>query len=647
MTEKEKLEELIRYHQDKYYNSESEISDSEFDALWDELRRVDPNNELFHEVGRDQSGVFPKRKHILFMCSQAKVNEPDELKKWYNKTPCEEKIIQYKLDGISIEIQYKNGKMTHAITRGDGTTGDDITANVKRMQGCIPQISDIFTGAVRAEIVMLHDIFTKKYAHEYANCRNLAAGISTRKDGSGCEDLSLIYYDAMSSSEIFIEKETDKSVWMQNQGFNVVMTQRIYSAEGVINFRELVINELRDELQFDIDGLVIKCNKIDVEDMKRSRPMKQIAFKFPSEMVVSTLKEVEFAINGHNYTPVAIIEPVQLAGTEVRRASLANPNKLEELGVKIGCKVLITKRGEIIPNVEKVVEIPTDAKDIEYPTICEECGTKIINEGTRMYCPNEACPKRAYHRLKKWIKTLGIKEFGDHLLGSLFSEGLIKTIADLYQLKVSDISNLERLGEKSATKALNNLYAVKEIPLEKFVAGFDIEGVSTSIMKLIVDAGFDTLEKIKDANPSQLDAIHGIGDKKAELVARGMDALYEDMKTVLATKKVTIQKKKFGGNLVGKSFCFTGALKSIKRNDAQKMVEENGGIFKNSVVKGLSYLVTNESSESAKYKKAVQNNVKVINEEEFLTMLKSDAVIQDEPEKKPTPKNFGLSKWLK
>jgi len=640
MAEKEKLEELIRYHQDKYYNSESEITDAEFDALWDELHRIDPHNSLFHEVSRDQSGVFPKRKHILFMCSQAKVNEPDELRKWFTKTPCGERIVQYKLDGISIEVQYKNGKMTHAVTRGDGTTGDDITANVKKMQGYVPNISEDFTGAVRAEIVMLQDTFDKKYAHEYANCRNLAAGISTRKDGSGCEDLSLIYYDAMVTNGYFIEKETDKVTWMRNQGFNVVETRRFDSVEGIIKFRELVINELRDELQFDIDGLVIKCNKIDLEDMKRSRPMKQIAFKFPSEMVVSTLKGVEFAINGHNYTPVALIEPIQLAGTEVRRASLANPNKLKELGVKIGCKVLITKRGEIIPNVEKVVEIPSEATDVEYPAICEECGAKIINEGTRMYCPNEACPKRAYHRLKKWIKTLGIKEFGDHLLGSLFSEGLIKNISDLYQLKVNDIAKLERLGEKSATKALNNLYAVNSIPLTKFIAGFDIEGISESMMKLVVKAGYDTLEEVKNVSMAQLIAIHGFGEAKAELLVKGMDALYDDMKSVLDTGKITIKKsEKASGGLNGKSFCITGSLTKFKnRAEAVKFIEDNGGEFKKSVVKGLDYLVTNDTtSGSAKNKKAQTQGTKIITEQELVELGKKEA-----PKKKRSPKQKSL-----
>ena len=411
---KERVEYLVKEisrHRYLYYNAQPEITDAKYDALEDELRELDPENLILFKIGVDTSELFTKREHIIPMTSQDKVTSPEEFNKWARKRNYKTFIVQFKLDGISIELQYEDGVFQYAITRGDGKVGDDVSANVIKMKGFIPKLRVPFSGAVRAEILMFHDIYEKKYS-DMQNCRNAAGGIVRRKDGIGSGDLNLVYYDAISLDDIVqFESEIRKVKWLQEQGFPTIKTKTIHSAQEVIDTRENVMISLRDTLNYDIDGLVIKGNTIDLKDMKRAKPMTQIAFKFQAEEIETTLLDVEWSISGHNYTPVAIVETVKLMGTNVSRASLANPNLIEELKLKIGSEVMISKRGDIIPKIERVLSTPPDAKDIVVPETCEVCKTQLLNEGTRLFCPNEVCPKRLYHRLIKWISKLNVKHF--------------------------------------------------------------------------------------------------------------------------------------------------------------------------------------------------------------------------------------------
>ena len=623
---KERIEYLvteISRHRYLYYNAQPEISDAKYDALEDELRELDPDNPVLFKIGVDTSELFTKREHIIPMSSQDKVTNPAEFNKWARKRNYKTFLIQFKLDGISIELQYENGVFQYAITRGDGKIGDDVSANVVKMKGFVPKLRVPFTGAVRAEILMYHDVYEKKF-NNMQNCRNAAGGIVRRKDGIGSGDLNLVYYDAISlDEEVLFESEIKKVKWLQEQGFPTIKTKTLHSAQEVIDTREYVMDSLRDTLEYDIDGLVIKGNAIDLEDMKRARPMTQIAFKFQAEEIETTLLDVDWSLSGHNYTPVAIVETVKLMGTNVSRASLANPNLIEELGLKIGSEVMISKRGDIIPKIERILSTPPDAKDISVPDTCEVCKTHLINEGARLYCPNEVCPKRLYHRLVKWISKLNVKHFSEKLmLSKLFDTGNVQKIADFYDLKVSDLTKFEGVKETSAKKALDNLFNVKEIPLATFVAGFDIENMGEQLVQRVVDAGFDTLEDIKNASVYELSKIDGFAETTAHYLINGVNTLYQDMLDVLDTNKIKIKGKEMGGKLEGLSFCFTGKLDTMNRAKAEQLVAEHGGVAKSGVVKNLSYLVTNSKDETAKYVKAQeQENTKIITEQEFLEMI--------------------------
>ncbi len=616
------LEQKILRHRDLYYNKTPEIADAEYDILEDQLRKLDPKNPILFQIGADSSELFEKKEHIIPMGSQDKVTKPAEFRKWAKNRSQEKYIVQFKLDGISIELQYKSGIFQSAVTRGNGVIGDDVTANVMKMKGYIPKLKSRFTGGLRAEILLFHDVFESKYSDKQ-NCRNAAAGIVRRKDGEGCEDLNLIFYDAISlDDEVHFKNEMEKLKWMKDENILTIKTKVLKSIEDVIEVREDVMHNLRDTLDYDIDGLVIKSNEIDLEDMKRTKPTKQVAFKFQAEMAKTTVIDVEWSVSGPNYTPVAIVEPIRLAGTTVSRASLANPNLVQELRLKIGSEVLISKRGDIIPKIEDVINTPKIAREIAIPEICETCKTKLINEGTRLYCPNESCPKRDYQRLQRWIWILGVKHFSEKLmLQPLFKSRKVKYIADLYSLKVSDLTKFEGVKETSAKKALDNLFAVKEVSLAKFIAGFNIENIGELLVKKVVDAGFDTLEKIKDASVQEISKVEGFAETTAKFLLDGIQKVYPQMINVLETGNISIQNSVKEGKLKGLSFCFTGKLNEMTRSEAENIVLKEGGEPKSGVTKNLSYLVTNETTPTAKYLKAKEQDTEIITEEQFLKLI--------------------------
>lgn len=616
----QELEGLIRHHQELYYNEEPEISDAEFDALWDELRRLDPGNALFQEVGRDRSEGYPKREHIIPMGSQEKAADPDAFRKWTAKIGAPRYVVQYKLDGASMELQYENGRFQAGVTRGDGRIGDDITGNVRKMRGVMEEIGGQFTGAVRGEVMMEHEVHERYYSDK-ANCRNAANGVMKRKDGVGSELLRVMVYDAMhGEQEDFFTDEVSKLRWLEDNGFDVVTYRVFEDPEEIIAYREEV-SEKRSELEFDIDGLVVKSPDIDRLDMQRSRPEKQIAFKFALEQAVTQVRSVEWSTTGNTYTPVAIVEPVRLAGTTVQRASLVHPEHLEELGIRIGSEVVITKRGEIIPKIEKVVHNPSQAEPVEIPESCVACGTPLVNEGKRLYCPNFACPLRLKHRLRKWISVLDIKEFGPVLIERLFESGKVKYVADLYRVTPEDIAAFEGMGEGIARKALGNLRGASEVRLARFVAGFDIGGIGELIVEKLVSAGYDSLERLRHASVEELAEVEGIGTITAETLKKGLDELREHMDAVLATGEVRISAPAPKSSISGKSFCFTGSLNTMKRSEAEERVRALGGSAKSSVTKDLDYLVTNDpESGSSKNKKARELGVAIITEEEFVRL---------------------------
>lgn len=627
------LVSLIKRYQTSYYNGEGEISDAEFDALWDELKNLDPENEILKKIGTD-SGNFAKLRHVMPMGSQEKAANPEQFLGWASKHVYDEYFVEFKLDGASLELQYEHGKLVHAVTRGDGTIGDDITVNAKKMNGVAAALFDLagnlidYSGGIRGEVIMTHDVHKEKFSDK-ANCRNAANGLMKRKDGEGCEYLKLIVYDAFSPSgnQPFNDEES-KVNWLKSCGFNTVPLKICKSPQEVIEYRSHVM-DIRNQLEYDIDGLVIKERQINFQDASRARPDRQIAFKFSLEEAVTILRSVDWSVNGGTYTPVAVFDEVELNGTKVQRASLANPDTMKVLGVKIGCKVVVVKRGEIIPKIENVIhEDALCESPVVFPDKCECCGSKLIDNGSRLYCPNKKCSKRILHQLLKWVQVADIRDLGETLVTQLFEKGKVQSISDLYKLSAEDLTpfflNEESLAAEKkslgAEKVAASIQNHRKMSLAVFVAGFDIEGIGETTVEKLVAAGFNTLNALLNMTVEQASAVYGFAEILAKTAVDGLNENALEMR-FLAENIVEIVQGS-AGKLVGKSFCFTGELHSMKRNDAEALVKANGGTCKSSVTKDLSYLVTNDvSSGSSKNQKAVKFGIPVINEEQFFKML--------------------------
>ncbi|MBQ5450954.1 MAG: NAD-dependent DNA ligase LigA [Treponema sp.] len=631
------LEKLIVKYQKSYYNGEGEISDAEFDSLWDELKLLDPQNPILHKVGAD-SGNFEKAPHVMPMGSQEKAANPEQFLSWAQKHKYDEYLVEYKLDGASLELQYNGGILVRAVTRGDGSTGDVITANALKMDGVKKELYDAdgklssFTGGVRGEVIMKRSVH-KKYFSDKANCRNAANGLMKRKDGSGSEHLTLIAYDVWATQgEQPYKDEEEKLAWLKKYGFNTVVLKICSNADQVIEYRAKVMEE-RKNLDYDIDGLVIKERAVNHEDALRARPDRQIAFKFSLEEAVSVVRKVEWNESGATYTPVAVFDAVDLNGTSVQRASLANPNTIAALGLQIGSHVIVVKRGEIIPKIESVV--PQEDKSektfpVELPVKCETCGSTLVNEGTRLYCPNKSCSKRILHQLLKWVSVADIRDLGDTLVRSLFADKVLNSISDIYKLDEAVLKpyflGQESLGNEKeslgAKKVALSIQSHRKLSLAKFIAGFDIEGIGETVVEKLLDAGYDTLEKLFAASQEEIAGVYGFAKVMAQILVQGLLENKDEMEFLVKSGTIEVEQGIKQGSLTGKSFCFTGELTTMKRADAQALVKQKGGSVKTSVVKGLSYLVTNDtSSGSSKNVKAAQLGIPVINEQEFLALI--------------------------
>lgn len=622
------LEALIVYHQNAYYNNVPEITDAAFDALWDELKALDPGNKILQSVGKDAADGFPKREHIMPMGSQEKAADPDEFLAWSQKQSFDEFVVEYKLDGASLELQYENGVLAAAVTRGDGTVGDEITANAVKMRGVLQKLPNSWGGAIRCEVVMLKEIH-KKYFSDKANCRNAANGVMKRKDGKGAEHLSVLCYDGVPHG-VFekgkvltkpcapFDDELSKLEWLTSLGFEVVPAVVCRTAYEVIDYRARVVAE-REHLPYDIDGLVVKGRAVDPQDMARPRPEKQIAFKFPLEEAVTTLRGVEWSESGMFYTPIALVDPVKLAGTAVKRANLVNTNAITGMGLRIGSRVVVVKRGEIIPKIEGKVDDEPGATPIPVPDMCQVCGAKLVDEGTRLYCPNTLCPKRALHRLQKWVQMLDIKDFGTAVLTRLYEAGKVKTVADLYRLTVEDLVEIERMGETLAKKLLQNLRAKRVLRFPDFLAALDIDGIGPLMAEKLAQAGCSSLTKLCSATIDELTTIPGFGEVLAKNLVLGLKELRAEIDDIVT--QIELEQPEGEAVLVGQSFCFTGELNSMKRAEAEALVKKLGGMVRSSVTKDLTYLVTNDPhSGSAKNKQAERYGTAIISEEEFLAL---------------------------
>jgi DNA ligase (NAD+) len=614
---------LLQKYKDAYYNGTPLVSDAAFDQLEDELRALEPNHPVLHSVGapvpaaaKTEATVtteWEKARHEIPMGSLNKAVSEEEFRKWAAR--CDELgakdglssvlgnlFVTEKLDGLSLSVVYEKGVFKDAITRGDGQVGERIAPNARRMKGVPAKLKAPVSVSVRGEIILkLSDM--KQHFPEAANPRNQAAGTSKRFDGQGCEHLTVLFYDL--EGEEFPD-EVAKFARLVELGLLTPNAQKT-DLEGAIALQNQYAANTRASLDYDIDGLVVRVNEVHAQHMlgeKSNRPRGAVAFKFASQAKVSRVVEIvwETGASGR-VSPVAVVEPVELAGATVQRASLANASRVLELGIGVGDEVLISRRNDVIPYVEEVVA--KHGPQAEPPTLCPTCQAPLEKVGEYLCCRNRECRALVEGRIQNWVDAIGVLEWGDKLIAQLVEAKLVKEPADLYRLTAEQIANLERRGLIIGQKVIDNLKAALPLSLVKFLAGLGIEYFGLQTAKAIVGAGFDSIEKVQAATFEQLSVLPGVGPAKGKAVVEGLKLREEEIARLIAAGVVPVTTRA-AGPLAGLTFCFTGSL-SKPRSEFEAQVEKLGGTLLSGVTKELKYLVMADpesgSSKSLKAKK--------------------------------------------
>lgn len=622
----ESLKLLDKYDQ-AYYNGKPILSDTAYDLFKDKVYRELPTGHpRLSKVGHDPSSNWKKRKHIIFMGSQNKVDSEDMIKAWiksiYNILGAKDGQIQFvlqpKIDGFSLETVYDKSNLVAAVTRGNGIVGEDVLNNAKLFRLLPNKLSINNSVAARGEGILYNDDFDavqKETNNHYKNSRNAASGISRRLDGKFCSSIHFLAYDINAK----VSTESEKIEVLNKLGFATPFTYKVATMDGVLKVYRSYKEGKRNELPYGIDGLVLKLDDLELQEqlgVSHNRPDGQIALKFESDQALTVLEKIDIQVGRTGkLTPVAILKPVDLMGSTVKKATLHNFAYIDSMMLGIGSEVTIEKKGDIIP---QVVEVLTPGKTIKRPDRCPSCGKLVDFDGVNLWCHNEGCKEKEINRIVYWIRTLDLKNFKVRFIEKLWDMNKIKRVSDLYGLTFDDFTGIDGMGEKTIKAFFAAREKTSSMYLDKFITALGIPGCSTETSKLLVER-FESWKAIRNASVSDLEAIPGLAEKSSVQILAGIEEISDMADELLEVINIKVHKK---GALIGTSFCVTGSLEKYSRKEFKEVVEENGGVFKSNVVKGLDYLVTNTpNSSSSKNIKAAKLGVAVIDEIEFLRLI--------------------------
>lgn len=658
-TEIESLRAEINRHNDLYYHkAEPEISDFEFDRLLERLKAFEAEHpELVtldsptRRVGGKALSLKPFVHSVPLMSLDNSYNL-DDLKAFTAR--CErlaegrrlEYVAELKIDGLSVSLHYDNGFLTVGATRGDGSRGDDVTPNVRTIKR-IPlklKVDGSEHSEIRGEVFLSRSSFKRINSElemlgekTFANPRNCASGTLRMLDSAivASRRLDMFPYDVLRGNQKMFETHWESFEWLEANGFHVNPHRALCEDyESLCEFIERM-EPLRDSLDYEIDGVVVKVNSTALQQefgATTKAPRWAIAYKYPARQSTTKLLSIEIQVGRTGaLTPVAYLEPILLAGTTVARASLHNEDEIKRLGIKPGDTVLIEKSGEIIPQVLGVVESKRDGTETDYvfPETCPVCKHAAIRpEGEAVRrCTNQECPAKVKARILFFAsrKAMDIEGLGDVLVETLVTTKMIKDVADLYSLKLDDISNLERKAERSATKLIEQIEASKTSGLQRLLYGIDIRHVGERYAKILA-SHFRDIGKISIATIEELDAIHEIGLAVAESVYEWFrnplnQELVERLKSTGVSTIVDVESTAgLDERFVGKTFVLTGKLENFTRDEAAKLIEERGGRVSSSVSKNTDFVVAG-SDAGSKLTKAESLGVTVIEEVDFKTLV--------------------------
>lgn len=652
--------ELNKHNHAYYVLSEPIISDFEFDQMLKELEELEQKHPEFasdlsptKRVGGDITKRFETVKHRFPMLSLSNTYSEEEIQEWVNRidklTDGEiEFVCELKYDGVAIGIQYEDGQLKQAVTRGDGTQGELVTTNVKTIRSIPLQLQGDFPldFEIRGEIFFpLKNFYELNAQREdigeplFANPRNTASGTLKMQDSSVVASRGLdcyLYgiYGANAEAGHY-EQVVKAADW----GFKIPVTskrmlEKHRDLNGVMEFIQYW-DENRKNLPFEIDGVVIKVNNYATQEelgFTAKSPRWAIAYKFKTERVETLLEEVTYQVGRTGaITPVANLQPVALGGTTVKRASLHNADQIEKLNLHEKDSVYVEKGGEIIPKIVGVNEGKRQdgASPIVFIHNCPECGAELRrNEGeAQHFCPNESgCPPQLRGKVEHFIsrKALNIDGLGAETVDALFNAGLIQSYADLYELTFDQVVNLERLADKSANNLLEGIQASKEIPFERVLFGLGIRFVGETVAKKLAKS-FKNIDALKTATFDQLVDTDEIGEK----IANSILSFFSDPQNVEHINRLKdyglqfeIEEQEGGSNLLeGKSIVVSGVFSSFSRDELKALIELNGGKNVGSISKKTSFVLAGENMGPSKLKKAQDLGVEIISEDDFVKMI--------------------------
>ena len=642
-----------------YYNdpANATMSDAAYDHLADKLRALDPENDFLKQVGSTISGQdhLEEAKHSLPMGSLHKVCEEDDFRKFYRLLPKNgdhvEMVGMPKLDGASLALYYKNGELYQAITRGDGITGRIVTENAKHFKGVPNKVNNKVDFSVRGEVLLTIEKWDKLDPSHEKNPRNLGTGIMSRKDGDNSSSLRFMAFDLV--SDVAFKTKDQKLKILKAMGFTNVPYRVLKTVDDCISYYKYTMSKRKDSAieYFDchiwVDGTVFEANEISYQDKlgySSGRPKFAMAYKPDSPGNETTIKNIVYTV-GHTgkITPVAELEPVEIAGTTVSKATLHNFDNIAELKVCIGSKVWVEKGGEIIPQIIEVLDTPKGSKAIQEPTNCPVCGglaARKINvkgdEGAELRCQNDNCPAKQRGKVSRWVTSLKIKGIGtlkksETVLDALIDDGFVSTPADLYRLSVNDIANLNVgngvFGEKRAKKILEEIEKTKELTVDEFLGSLGIDHLGKRRVQIIREAAKGKLDTVEDwlsgsiQNNAEEWGVPNIAESIHDSLIQCKSQIYDLLAAGIKIKKIEQKKVSTGGKLSGRRFVLTGEFSRTKK-EIEADIEAAGGEIASSVSKKLDFLIqADKNSTSSKSKKAKKLGVEILSEDDLMHML--------------------------
>lgn len=652
------LRKTLHEHNHRYYLLDAPvISDQEFDLLLRELQDLEEAHPEFYDpnsptkrVGGGVTKSFETVAHRFPMYSLSNTYSKEELEQWEERIrkvigPQEE--IEYtcelKFDGVSVSLTYENGALIQALTRGDGTQGDNITTNIKtintvplKLYGDYPPFFEI-----RGEVILPWEGFHKMNEERaqkgeplYMNPRNTASGSLKLQDSSlvAQRPLNCFLY-AIAGDQLPVKTQFEALEKARSWGFKVPESAKcVQSIDAVFDFIQYW-EKARKTLPFEIDGIVIKVNRFEYQQelgFTAKAPRWAMAYKYQAEQVSTVFKGIQYQVGRTGaVTPVAQLEPVVISGTTVKRASLHNADQIEKLNLHLGDQVFVEKGGEIIPKITGIAAPNPGGEKVNFILHCPECSAPLVREEgeAQHYCKNEiSCPPQIIGKIQHFIsrKAMDIEGLGGETVVLLYQEGLIRRIDDLYRLNKDQLLPLERMAEKSVTNLIEGIEKSKEKPFDKVLFGLGIRFVGETVAKKLAKR-FGSIDELKKASLEELIQTEDIGERIAKsLVAYFSDPKNQDLLSQLQIFGLQLELKQttlaLHSQFSGKRFVVSGVFESFSREDLKKEIEDLGGIIASSISSKTDYLVAGEGMGPSKKAKAEQLGIPLLNEQEYIQL---------------------------